>query len=355
MNNLINVINDNNNINNAPGLNNILLPNLNQINVNNNNNNNIINNNLQNNNNRINNRIHGRNRAARPRPRFVHVIRFIRDQLQGLVHNLEQEELVLEDPSLISSVGIYGSKDNEITHIIKPVKRGYEINALIDWDEEFFICAEFYIGKRDLRAIKIYSKETYEPIKKKNKLKAKYCMKDKNSLIKINDNLLGVCYTIDEKDDIEYGISLISFRTRDEVSRYELPKFNLAKKISMNNHNYIFVFCKELYDRNDNAIKVLKIQDNELIQSSNYFYEEFLSTYIYNNNSLKVKEDENKEKTDNINLNENNNIFTINNYDQNDIIDEREMNSITSMIKLTNDTFVCLKRDNSINCYKVEQ
>ena len=353
MNNLINVINDNNNnINNAPGLNNILLPNLNQINVNNNN---IINNNIQNNNNRINNRIHGRNRAPRPRPRFVHVIRFIRDQLQGLVHNLEQEELVLEDPSLISSVGIYGSKDNEITHIIKPVKRGYEINALIDWDNEFFICAEFYIEKKDLRAIKIYSKETYEPIKKKNKLKAKYCMKDKNSLIKINDNLLGVCYTIDEKEDIEYGISLISFRTRDEVSRYELPKFNLAKKISMNNYNYIFVFCKELYDRNDNAIKVLKIQDNELIQSSNYFYEEFLSTYIYNNNSLKDNEDENKEKIDNINLNENNNIFTINNYDQNDIIDEREMNSIISMIKLTNDTFVCLKRDYSINCYKVEQ
>ena len=358
INDIFNIINDNNNnnnnnnIDNAPATNNILLPNLNQINVNNNN---TINNNTQNNNNRIINRIiHGRNRAPRPRPRFVHVIRFIRDQLQGLVHNLEQEELVLEDPSLISSVGIYGSKDNEITHIIKPVKRGYEINALIDWDDEYFICAEFYIEKRDLKAIKIYSKETYEPIKKKNKLKAKYCMKDKNSLIKINDNLLGVCYTIEEKEEIEYGISLISFKTRDEVSRYELPKFNLAKKICMNNHNYIFIFCKELLDKNDNAIKVLKIQDNELIQSSNYFYEDFLSTYIYNNNSLKDKE-ENKEKIDNINLNENNNIYTINNYEQNDMIDEREMNCISSMVKLTNDTFVCLKRDNSINCYKVEQ
>ena len=162
---------------------------------------------------------------------------------------------------------------------------------------------------------------------------------------------------MEEKEDAEYGISLVNFKTRDEVSRYELPKFNLnlAKKINMSNNNYIFIFCKELFDKNDDSIKVLKIQDNELIHSSNYFYEEFLSTYIYNNKSLKEKEAENKDRNENINLNENNNIYTINNFDQNDIIDEREMNCITSMVKLPNDTFVCLKRDNTINCYKVEQ
>ena len=326
--------NINNNNNNNPQNPNLIIPNIHQININTNN----INHNI-NNNNRIDNRL--RNRPQRQRPRFVHVIRFIRDQLQGLVHNLEQEELVLEDPSLISSVGIYGSKDNEITHINKPLKKGCEIIALIDWDEEYFICSEFFIGERGFRGIKIYSKENYEPIKKKCKLKINYCLKDKNCLIKINEDLLGVCYS---KEEIEYGISLVSFKTREEVTRYEFPKFNLAKNILINNNNYIFVFCKELFDKDDNAIKVLKIEDKELIPSSNYIYEEFLNTFVYNNNN-NIKE-KNKEK--------NNNINTFNNYDQNDSIDEREMNTVISMIKLFNDTFVCLNRDNTINFYKVE-
>ena len=57
-----------------------------------------------------------------------------------------------------------------------------------------------------------------------------------------------------------------------------------------------------------------------------------------------------KEKNNN-NLN---NINTFNNYDQNDSIDEREMNTVISMVKLFNDTFVCLSKDNTINFYKVE-
>jgi len=276
----------------------------------------------------------------------VHVIRFIRDQLQGLVHNLEQEELVLEDPSLISSVGIYGSKDNEITHINKPLKKGCEIISLIDWDEEYFICAEFFIDERGFRGVKIYSKENYEPIKKKSKLKVNYCLKDKNCLIKVDEDLLGVCYS---KEEIEYGIALVSFKTREEVTRYELPKFNLAKNIVVNNNNFIFVFCKELIDKDDNVIKVLKIEDKELMHSSNYIYEEFLNTFVFNSNNDNTKE-KNKEKNNN-NIN---NINTYNNYDQNDSIDEREMNTVISMVKLFNDTFVCLNRDNTINFYKVE-
>ena len=338
-NNNSNINNINNNNNNNLNNQNLILPNIHQININTN-----TINNINNNNNRINNRL--RNRPQRQRPRFVHVIRFIRDQLQGLVHNLEQEELVLEDPSLISSVGIYGSKDNEITHINKPLKKGCEIISLIDWDEDYFICAEFFIGERGFRGIKIYSKENYEPIKKKSKLKINYCLKDKKCLIKINEDLLGVCYT---KEEIEYGISLVSFKTREEVTRYELPKFNLAKNILINNSNFIFVFCKELFDKDDNVIKVLKIEDKELIHSSNYIYEEFLNTFVFNNNNDNIKE-KNKEKNNN-NLN---NINTFNNYDQNDSIDEREMNTVISMVKLFNDTFVCLSKDNTINFYKVE-
>ena len=338
-NNIFNTINNiNNNNTNNPG---IILPNLNQINLNNNPQNNP-------NNNLVRRRArHPRVQPPRQRPRFVHVIRFIRDQLQGLVHNLEQEELVLEDPSLISSVGIYGSKDTEITHINKSVKKWSEIIALIDWNEEFFICAEFYIDKRDFKAIKIYSKESYEPIRKKNKLKVKYCMKDKNCLIKISEDLLGVCYI---KDDIEYGISLVSFRTREEVTRYELPKFNCAKNIFLNNSNYLFVFCREIFTKNDDAIKVMKIQDKELIPSSNYFFEEFLNTYVLNNNkNSQKKEEDDKEKN-----NEMSNEMNFNGFEQDDIYDEKEMNTVVSMIKLNNDTFVCLNRDNTINFYKVE-
>ena len=340
--------NNNNILNNNIINNNLLIPNnVNQINYNNN----IQNNNNNNNNNNYFNiirpRRHVRNLPPRPRPRFVHVIRFIRDQLQGLVHNLEQEELVFEDPSLISSVGIYGSKDTEITHINKPMKKWTEIIALVDWNEEYFICAEFYIDKKDFKAVRIYSKETYEPIKKKSKLRAKYCMKDKNCLIKLSNDLLGVCYI---RDDIEYGISLVSFKNRDEVTRYELPKFNCAKNILLKNSNYLFVFCKELFDKNDDVIKVLKIQDRELINSSNYFYEEFLNTYVYNNKKKScLKDDENDIKEQNYDIN-----ININNFEQGDMLDEKEMNTIVSMIKLNNDTFVCLNRDNTINFYKVE-
>ena len=49
----------------------------------------------------------------------------------------------------------------------------------------------------------------------------------------------------------------------------------------------------------------------------------------------------------------NNDIIT-DNYAQGEIIDEKEMNTVVSMVKLCNDTFVCLNRDNSINFYKVE-
>jgi hypothetical protein len=227
------------------------------------------------------------------------------------------------------------------------VKKWSEIIALIDWNEEFFICAEFYIDKRDFKAIKIYSKESYEPIRKKNKLKVKYCMKDKNCLIKISEDLLGVCYI---KDDIEYGISLVSFRTREEVTRYELPKFNCAKNIFLNDSNYLFVFCREVFTKNDDAIKVMKIQDKELIPSSNYFFEEFLNTYVLNNNkNSQKKEEDDKEKN-----NEISNEMNFNGFEQDDIYDEKEMNTVVSMIKLNNDTFVCLNRDNTINFYKVE-
>ena len=164
-------------------------------------------------------------------------------------------------------------------------------------------------------------------------------------MIKINGDLIGVCYV---KDEIEYGVSIVSFKTKDEVTRYELPRFNCVKNILLNNNNYLFVFCKEIFNKNDDVIKVLKIQNKELIQSSNYFFEEFLNTYVYNNKN--ILKDEIKDK--NIELN---NEINLNNYEQEqDSFDEKEMNTIVSMIKLNNDTFVCLNKDNTINFYKVE-
>ena len=46
--------------------------------------------------------------------------------------------------------------------------------------------------------------------------------------------------------------------------------------------------------------------------------------------------------------------MNFNGFEQEDIYDEKEMNTVVSMIKLNNDTFVCLNRDNTINFYKVE-
>ena len=216
------------------------------------------------------------------RPRFVHVIRFIRDQLQGLVNNLEhEEELVMEDPSLISSMGIYGSKDPEITHINKIIKNGHEICALLDWNDNFFICSEFSVVRKTFKCIRIYSNENYEPWGTNNKIRIKNCSRDKNALIKIDNDIFAVCY---DKDKTIYGISLVSFRSREEITKIELPKYNLVKKVQFNNSSYLFVLL-DYYKRkgpHQNLIKVLKIVDKELVESSDYFFEPWLSTYVYN-------------------------------------------------------------------------
>ena len=355
-NNIFNVINTNINNNTENNNNNIIddnyniliqeVPgiagnnNLNQINniinaINNNNNNNAQNNNININNVNINLNQPRRAQAQRARPRFVHVIRFIRDQLQGLVHNLEQEELVLEDPSLVSTVGIYGSKDPEITHLNKIIKKKCEIISLLDWEGDYFICAEFFILQRDFRSVRIYSKETYEPIPKKSKLKVNYCMKSKNCLLKVNEDLVGVCY---KKDGIEFGISLVSFKTREEVTRYELPEFNYIEKIFLDKKSYLFVFCKNYKNEKNDAIKVLNILDKELIESSNYYYEKLFNTYIINNNKKKNKDEKNENEI----------------IENNELNKEYDENNIYQMIKLKNDIFVCLNEDNKINFYKVE-
>ena len=299
------------------------------------------------------------------RPRFVHVIRFIRDQLQGLVNNLEhEEELVLEDPSLISSMGIYGSKDPEITHINKIIKNGHEICALLDWDDNFFICSEFSVVRKTFKCIRIYSNENYEPWGTNNKIKIKNCSRDKNALIKIDDDIFAVCY---DKEKTVYGISLVSFSTREEITKIELPKFCLVKKIHFNNNNYLFVF----FDNNkrkashQNLIKVLKIMDKELVDSSNYFFEPWLNTYVFNEKNNEDKKLENEEVNEESGYeNEENNVV------ENELVKDKELRfmnivnsfeqnnhygkKIVSMIKLKNDIFVFLNKPYYINFYKVE-
>ena len=78
-----------------------------------------------------------------------------------------------------------------------------------------------------------------------------------------------------------------------------------------------------------------------------------MNTYVCNNiNNNILKENEIKEKDIEINTNEIN--INLNKYEQEreDSFEEKEMNTIISMIKLNNDTFVCLNKDNTINFYK---
>ena len=364
-----NNVNINNNLNNNN--NNFNINTVNHIHLNNNNNINI---NHTNNNNGIALNIFRGNRPRlrrqnqdNQRPRFVHVIRFIRDQLQGLVNNLEQEELVLEDPSLISSLGIYGSKDPEITHINKIIKNGHEICALLDWDENFFICSEFSVLRKSFRCIRIYSSENYEPWGVNNKIKIKNCSRDKNALIKIDRDIFAVCY---DKEKTVYGVSLVSFINREEITRIELPKFNMVKKINFNKNNYLFVLLDNLNQNvRQDFIKVLKVNDKELVDSSSYFFEPWINTYVYNKNS----------NTDNNLVNNKNeeieidyeNGSNINNTQKDEeqkkdkelkfmnIVNSFEQNNhygkeIISMLKLKNNTFVCLNNSHCINFYKVE-
>ena len=356
--------NNNNNVNN----NNFSINTINQISLNSNNAN------AQNNNNnngidlniiRDNRPRFRRQNQDNQRPRFAHVIRFIRDQLQGLVNNLEhEEELALEDPSLISSMGIYGSKDPEITHIHKNIKNGHEIYALLDWDENFFICSEFSIVRKTFKCIRIYSTENYEPWGTNNIIKIKNCSRDKNALIKIDNDIFAVCY---DKEKTVYGISLVSFSTREEITKIELPKFCLVKKIHFNKSNYLFVFfdINKRKTSHQNLIKVLKIMDKELVDSSNYFFEPCLNTYVYNEKNNEDKNLENEEVNEkNEYKNEENNVIEnehlkdkeikfmniVNSFEQNNHYGKK----IVSMIKLKNDIFVFLNKPYCINFYKVE-
>ena len=358
--------NNNSNINNniiinntGPNNNSINIDNNNvgDINLNNNNNYNLSNNIHNNNSINLNiirgNRVrHRRQNQDIQRPRFVHVIRFIRDQLQGLVNNLQQEELVLEDPSLISSVGIYGSKDQEITHINKIVKNGHEICSLLDWDYNYFICSEFHVQRKTFNYIRIYSSETYEPCGNNGKIKIKNCSRDKNALIKIDNDIFGVCYDIEKT---LYGLSLVSFKTREEISKIEMPKFNLVKKINFHKFNYLFVLLDYFGKNNINhdMIKVYKIMDKELVDSSSYYFESWLNTYVYNkkneknkndNNEIKFEEEEKKKDKELKFMN------IVNSFEQNNHYGKE----IVSMIKLKNNAFVFLNKSHCINFYKVE-
>ena len=288
----------------------------------------------------------------------IYFIRYIRDQLRGLVNNLEQQRLNLENSSLITSMGIYGSKFSKITHINKVIKNGIEIRALLDWDENYFICSEFHIQRKSFKYLRIYSNQNYEPWGLDNTIKIKDCSRDKNALVKIDNDIFAVCYG---QEKINYGISLISFRTREEVSRIELPKFYLMKKVNMNKSNYLFLLLENCDKKNINQdfIKVLKICDQELIDSSSYFFEPWMNTYVYNKNNCSDNNFKTNENDNNINddldfypkkdkglqcMNIFNSFEDSNHYEK----------EITSMIQLKNNTFVLMHKSGCINFYQVD-
>ena len=286
----------------------------------------------------------------------IHFIRYIRDQLRGLVNNLDQQRLTLENKSLISSIGIYGSKFSKITHINKVIENRVEVRALLDWDENYFICSEFHIQRKSFKRLRVYSNQNYEPWGLNHTIKIKDCSRDKNALIKINDDILAVCY---DHEKTNYGISLISFRTREEVSRFELPKFNLVKKVNMNKSNYLFVLLENCDKNNFNQdfIKVLKIYDQELVESSSYFFEPWMNTYVYNKNNCsdnKFKINENNINDDlDINQKRDKGLQFMNIF--NSIEDSNHYEKeIVSMIQLKNNTFVLMNKFDFINFYQVD-
>ena len=318
----------------------------------NNNNNNILDFNLI--------RVNGKNNHRQNRDiRYpIHFIRYIHDQLKGLVNNLEQQKLNLENSSLIASMGIYGSKFSKITHINKIIKNGVEIRALLDWDENYFICSEFSIHRKSFKHLRIYSSQNYEPWGLNNMIKIKDCSRDKNALIKIDHDILAVCY---DQAKTNYGISLISFRTREEVSRIELPKFNLVKKINMNKSSYLFVLLENSDKKNINEdfIKVLKIYGQELVDSSSYFFEPWLNTYVYNKNNCPDNKFKNNENDNNINddldfnLKKDKELQFMNIFNPFEDSNHNEK-EITSMIQLKNNTFVFMNKSDCINFYQVD-
>ena len=108
-------------------------------------------------------------------------------------------------------------------------------------------------------------------------------------------------------------------------------------------------------------IKVFKIIDKELIESSSYYFESWLNTYVYNNNSEKKNENddigndigndnENKLEEERKKDKEYKFMNIVNSFEQNNHYGKE----IVSMIKLKNNSFVFLNKSHCINIYKVE-
>ena len=122
-------------------------------------------------------------------------------------------------------------------------------------------------------------------------------------------------------------------------------------------------------------IKVLKIIDKELVDSSSYFFDSWLNSYVYNKNNEKELESKIMIEDNNDNDNDSDNIanekeINVESKLQDEKNKDRELqfynivnsfeqnnhygNEIISMIKLKNNTIACLNKSNSINFYKIE-
>ena len=301
-------------------------------NINNNNNNNANNNRILLNNNIV-------NAQDNRRPRFYNAIRFIRNQLQGLVANLEQEELVYTDSPQMTNGIFYGPKDVEVIHINKIVKNNNEIISMIEWDKNNYIAAEFSIQRKNFQLIQIYSSENFEPTNEI--IKINLCSKYKNCLMKINNELVGVCFDINRGI---FGISLVLFKTKEEITRIILPKYNLARKINFFSQDYLFVALSQESKKNNNnreLIKLFKIKKHEIEENCSYKFDAVLDTLtLYKKDEDKIiKEDSTYKLLDILNSNNQNN---------------HSKNEIISMVKLSDNSFVCAMKSHSINFYKIE-
>ena len=95
------------------------------------------------------------------------------------INNIENKELTKD---IINEIKKY------IFHV-KKVKINYEINSLLRWDDQYFICTIF--KDKTFLGVRIYTFQNDE-LYNEFDIKIKYCSNKKDALFKINDNYFGV-------------------------------------------------------------------------------------------------------------------------------------------------------------------
>ena len=167
------------------------------------------------------------------------------------------------------------SNNNIINHKIEMKNK---IISLLKWDEKYFICEESNLS--DFKSIKIYSliysfTEQYILIDNGH-IKIKNCSNDKNTLIKINKEILGVCN--------KNGISLVSFKYKEVIAYLEF-NIPILYNIFSNNDNYLILgFKNNEFKLKNDFLRIIDIKNMEYID---FYYNPIIKQFINFENNIK--------------------------------------------------------------------